>query len=211
MPKVKDLTGMKFGRLTVIKRHGYMYKNKIAWLCKCDCGNEKVVIGDSLKRGLVRSCGCLHSEKWNKIITTHGLSEHPLYNIWCAMKRRCNNPKTERYPHYGGRGIKVCAEWENDFKAFYDWSVSHGYKKELSIDRIDANGNYCPENCRWADNYTQSINRTDNRRFLYRGKEYTVSELSNMFNINYHKLYRKLVRGTNIDEIIKEMSQCSNP
>ena len=202
MPKFQDLTGMKFGRLTVIERQGYLYKNKIAWLCKCDCGNQKIISVDCLKRGTVKSCGCLHSEKWNEIIKTHGLSNHPLYNVWCSMKRRCNNPKVERYSHYGGRGIKVCNEWENSFEVFYNWAVNNGYKEGLSIDRIDVDGNYCPENCRWADNYTQSINRTDNRKFSYYGNEYTVSELSKMFNIGYQKLYRKLVRGINIEEIL---------
>lgn len=159
---MKDITGQIFGRLTAIECIGSNNRNSCLWLCKCSCGNTKIVDGNSLRMGRTRSCGCLDREKHitHPNRKTHGKHDTRLYRIWKAMKSRCFNPNTESFKKwYGSNGIIVCDEWKNNFMAFYDWAMSNGYKDDLSIDRIDPLGNYEPCNCRWADAKTQANNK----------------------------------------------------
>ena len=179
-----DLTGKQFGRLTVvdfdhIDQHGRAY-----WSCVCQCGEKAVVRQDGLKSGHTISCGCYAKDSSRERSTKHGLSNERLYDIWRAMRHRCRNTE---YARYGGRGIKVCDEW-NDYETFYDWAIHNGYESDLSIDRIDNDGDYCPENCRWANNVTQGNNKSTNRYIEYNGISHTISEWSRIFGIHRESL-----------------------
>lgn len=160
MTKLIDLTGQRFGRLTVIKKVPPTTKQTNArWLCACDCGGVTTVLGITLRKGEARSCGCLKREINRKQLTKHGDCNTRLAHIWYGMRARCNNENNPRFRDYGGRGIKLCKEWQESFEAFRDWSLSHGYKENLTIDRIDNDGWYRPENCRWSTKAEQNKNK----------------------------------------------------
>ena len=162
---IKDLTNKQFNRLTVIECVGKNKYNRALWLCKCACGNTKIIDSNCLLKGTTKSCGCLNSEKQHEKgiaanRTTHGLRNHRLYRIWKAIKNRCYNKNSVDYQKwYGARGITVCEEWRNNFLAFYTWAMNNGYKDNLTIDRINVNGNYEPNNCRWATYLEQAHNK----------------------------------------------------
>lgn len=163
MNRYKDLKGMKFGRLLVISRAQNCGHNT-TWNCICDCGNKTKTTSYNLIKGRARSCGCLALENIKKVNTKHGYRHTRLYNIWCGMKKRCYSTKYEHYDRYGGRGIKVCEEWKNDFVNFKNWALKNGYNDELEIDRVNNNGNYEPNNCKWKSRTMQVRNRSNTIR-----------------------------------------------
>lgn len=196
-----DLTWKKFGKLTVIKMAEKGKHGNMRWICKCECGNiTKPIFAGNLKRGLTLSCGCYHNSKFLELVEktkTHGMSSTRLYDIWIFMKHRCNNPNSRSYKDYGGRGIKVCEEWQNSFESFYKWSIENGYDDKLTIDRIDVNGNYCPENCRWATKKEQANNTRNNRMITAFGKTMTMHQWADYSGIRYQTIYRRLKDGWN--------------
>lgn len=185
MGLIKDITGQKFGQLTVLK---YAYTNHGAvWQCKCDCGNIVEVRGDQLRNNHTRSCGCLHR--------SHGKSNTRLYYIWKHIKDRCYNKNGKRYEDYGGRGIAVCDEWKKDFQAFYNWAIKSGYQEGLTIDRIDVNDNYRPDNCRWTTMKVQQRNKRNNKMYTISSETHCLSEWCEIFGLNYDKVYCRIYRN----------------
>lgn len=154
-----DHTGERFGRLTAIKHVGYG-----KWLCRCECGSETVVGGSDLRSGKVISCSCARNERVKRLKLSHGMSKTRIYRVWQDMRNRCYYKKSEKYKDYGGRGVEVCAEWRDNFLAFYEWAKETGYDDgaaygQCTLDRIDVNGNYEPSNCRWVDMGAQARNK----------------------------------------------------
>lgn len=201
MTKPRELVGEKFGRLTVVKRGKNNKYGQTRWHCVCECGNEKIITGNSLISGNTQSCGCLNKELISKRNLTHGLSKDKngnkirLYNIWIRMKQRCININCNDYKDYGDRGVSVCDEWMQDFESFYIWSMSNGYKENLSIDRKDVNGNYEPNNCRWVSQKTQARNKRNNHFINYNGESKTLSEWSEILGMDSGTLRMRLKNG----------------
>jgi hypothetical protein len=193
MAKPINEVGNVYGRLTVIKEIGRK-RGAVLFLCHCKCGNDVEETGGDLRTGRVNSCGCLKSEMRIEENTTHGLRKHRLYSIHRGMITRCYYEKSEYFSDYGGRGIVICREWlnsENGFINFYNWAISNGYDETLTLDRINVNGNYEPENCRWATIEQQSLNKRNTRYIIIEGEKKTLKEWCNIFNIKYKTaLYR---------------------
>ena len=276
MSKLIDLTGQKFGRLTVICRGEDLTPKsggrKVRWCCKCDCGNDALVTTQNLLRGVTKSCGCFardydrntfttdmtgwvmkehgvedskvrvinlykfdkNGAEWNCVCecgkvfiangkeirsghtlscgclkvertisahTTHGESASRLYKIYAGMKDRCYNKNNKRYDIYGQKGIKICDEWLNSYEAFRDWAMSNGYKEDLTIDRINSNGNYCPDNCRWTTAEVQANNTSRNHLLTYDGETKTMSQWAKEVGLSYYTLRNRInCLGWNVDK-----------
>lgn len=196
-----DLTGQRFGKLTVIERTQSTNKNA-KWICECECGKIVSVFGADLRSGKTKSCGCLFSEQLARRNYKHGLSKCKLVDVWRGMKNRCCNPNNEAYDNYGGRGITICDEWINDFESFYNWSISNGYSDNLSIDRIDNDKGYSPDNCRWATRKEQANNKRTNRRIYYKGVTLTAREWENATGINSHTIIKRLEMGWDVEKAL---------
>lgn len=206
-----DLAGRKFNRLTALYvKEGSLTK----WVCKCECGNIKEVFASSLVKGIVKSCGCLEKENLKKISKSalkHGMTETVLYGKWCSMKERCHNPNYKYYHRYGGRGIKICEEWlgEHGFENFAKWAYEAGYSDnrhdfQQTLDRIDTDGDYCPENCKWSNQLEQVRNRSNARLIEdIDGEKITSEEFSRKHSIKADKyVYRQLRKGKSAQEIL---------
>lgn len=203
MPKFIDLTGRKFGRLTVIECAGKNKHNQYQWLCECDCEKHtrKVVSGGNLKQGYVRSCGCLIENCYTSNLK-HGLSRSRINITYKHMKDRCLNPNSQYFSDYGGRGITVCEEWlgEEGFSKFLKWANENGYADDLTLDRIDVNGNYEPSNCRWTTVSVQNNNKRNNHYLTIDGVTKTIKQWCEIYGICQHTFYYR-VRKLKMNEI----------
>lgn len=199
MPKrIEVKVGKEYGRLVVIKEVEQK-KNKRRFLCKCACGKIKPYFLIKLTTGRTKSCGCLAKEVLLANNTTHGLSYHPLYNVWNSMRQRCSNKNAHAYCRYGGRDITVCLKWQN-FKRFYDWAVSNGYQKGLTIERVENSGNYNSDNCTWIPLEQQARNRRNNKIVEYNGKSMILADWSKEIGINQTVLSKRLLHGWSIEK-----------
>lgn len=201
----KNMTGQRFGRLTVLSKGETERKNgqwRTTWRCKCDCGNEVVVKASYLREGRTTSCGCYKKEvlKKNQDSFKKPFRNTRLYQIWCDIKYRCYNPKkNNNYDYYYKKGIKMCDEWKDDFISFYEWSMSHGYQDGLTIDRIDWNKDYSPDNCRWTNWIGQANNKSTNHFIVFYGEKHTIAEWSRILNKPYSTLFTRINRGWDIE------------
>lgn len=190
MSKLIDITGNKYNMLTVLKRtesnDGIVY-----WECVCECGNKTIVRGSNLKSGAVKSCGCLlHQEAKNKI---HGESNTKLYRKWKSMIYRCHNPKNQAYKFYGARGIKVCEEW-HDFNTFKKWTEQTRKDENYTIERIDVNKDYCPDNCIWIPMSEQANNRRTNVMIEHNGERHNLMQWCNLLNLDYKNVHNRIYK-----------------
>ena len=185
-----DISGNKYGYWLVLYR-----SNGARWLCKCVCGKEKIVQGSSLKLGVTKSCGCM------KLNRTHGMEGTPTYNSWAHMLTRCRNEKHKQYPQYGGRGIKVCERWLS-FENFYE---DMGEKPEgMSIDRIDNEGDYRKDNCRWASQKTQVRNRRNSPTYEWNGEKKSLAELAEMHGLKWRRVYERIRNGWTLERALSK-------
>ena len=194
--RVKDLTGQRFGRLLVVSFSHIESKSRYAiWNCLCDCGRQHQTATAYLSHGNVRSCGCLGEERRMAAVTKHGFSRHPLYAIYRTMMHRCYNPKAGAYRHYGGRGIAVCQRWRESFLSFVE-DMGPKPSPDHSIDRINNDGDYCPENCRWATPKQQARNwKNRNVRYEHGGESLTLSEWAERLHIRRESIRDRINSG----------------
>ncbi len=196
MPKFRDLTGDKFGRWTVIKWEYKKYAEQF-WLCKCECGVEKIVIGGTLKTGKSKSCGCYSAD----VTRTHGMEGTIIYNTWAQMLARCRNVKHKEYKNYGMRGISVCDSWLN-FKNFY---ADMGDKPDgMSLDRINNDGNYEQSNCKWSTQKEQIRNRRVSPIYEFNGEKKPLSEWCEIYNLPWRRIYERMRKGWTIEKALTE-------
>lgn len=184
--------GSKVGNWTLIRR-GSTPSGHTAYYCECECGTRRWVQKHHLEDGTSKSCGCLFREAVKNRNKTHGMSGTRIYRIWRSMLTRCESPRHPTYAQHGARGISICKEW-HEFPAFYKWAIETGYVDgaKLSLDRIDNNGNYCPENCRWANAVTQGNNRRTNKRIEINGRVKTLTQWAEEYGININTVNSRI-------------------
>lgn len=202
-----SIIGKKFGLLTVKSYHHSNKNGGTWWLCECDCGKEKVVYRGNLTSGDTISCGCYHKAHNSEYGFKHGKSKDKMYKIWSGMVQRCTNPNASNYKRYGGRGITVCDEWRNNPKLFIDWAYSHGYKNGLTLDRIDNDSGYSPNNCRWITPKQQSENSRASKMITYNGITHNISDWSKILGVNRETLRYRISKNNYSDfsELITEV------
>ena len=192
----QNLTGQKFNRLTVLEE---LDGNKV--LCRCECGNEIISGRGNVRSGHTKSCGC-YKEEVSKITSfKHGMSRSPVFRSWAHMMERCTNKNCADYKNYGGRGIAVCDEWQ-DSTIFIEWAFSHGYKEGLTIDRINVDGDYTPNNCRWVTRSDQNKNRRSTILLTYNGKTQCAKDWAREYGVKYETFLRRLRRGVPIEQAL---------
>lgn len=205
MLKIRDLTGQQFGRLTVVQATEKRDKSGcVIWECLCECGNTCEVSVNRLTikgHSRKRSCGCLQLEM--RKTTIHGESGTILYHKWKGMFDRCYNPNAKNYKYYGSRGIAVCEEWLNSYESFRDWALSSGYTEGLSLDRIDPNKNYCPENCRWITMQAQQGNKRSNIVVTMDGITHNLAEWCEILDLPYKTIHARIRRGWDAVKALK--------
>lgn len=189
--KIKDILCQKYGRLTVLEEIIKIGKGR-RFRVVCDCGNTKDVELTHLRMGFIVSCGCFNKEQTSKAKGTHRMSGNKLYSIWANMIQRCINPNTINYKGYGGRGITICNEWKNSFENFLNWAQKNNYNHNLEIDRINNDGNYCPENCRFVTRTQNARNRTVTHYIVYKGEKKSLAEWSEQLGIRQSILLDRL-------------------
>lgn len=220
--RIIDLVGQRFGRLVAIEYAGRIVNKNgnrtTLWRCKCDCGNETVVRYPLLVAGNTRSCGCLEQENRERIVKIAqvnnrksasmefykgDLDKHPLYQTWASMLMRCNNPNVRSYKHYGSRGIKVCDRWSGPL-GFENFVNDMGERPNgTTLDRIDVNGDYCPENCRWATDSEQANNKTDNVYIYVGDRQITAKQLCVTLGLNYWTVIKQIKKGLDVNIIVR--------
>ena len=188
-----DITGKKYGKLTVLSYEGKTKSGNSKWLCVCECSNKKIIVATKLKNGHTRSCGCNKS-------TRNGLSRTRIYRIWKGILARCNNYENDNYFWYGFKGISICEQW-HDFQKFYNWCLLNGYEDDLTIDRINSNGNYYPENCRWVSQKEQCNHVISNHLIIYKNISYTMAKFADLLGYRYWTVSNRIKLGWTPEEI----------
>ncbi len=204
-PLFKDLTGQTFTKLYVIKRaEGNSNFGEARWLCRCECGQEKIVLGSDLRKGITKSCGCYNHEQHSK----HNGYEEKLYSVWKSMRYRCRNTNHQNYDKYGGRGIEICDEWYNSYSSFRKFAYGKGYDPNIdgcsqTIERIDVNGNYEPNNCKLASRKEQANNKRNNVYIEIDGTVKTMSQWAEYSGVNRSTIQGRYNHGVRGEDLIK--------
>lgn len=207
MPAFKDLTGQRFGRLTVIEcvQRSSRKCGPTIWKCKCDCGTLKNIQSTHLVQGATKSCGCVYKDYLSNKNRKHGMTGQRFYRIWSGMLTRVRNPK---FTNYNGRGIGVCDRWlefknfqEDMYGEYLQHVEAHG-EADTSIDRMDNDGDYCPENCEWATMAEQSINTRKNKKYVVNGESLVLAEIAEKYSIPVETIFYRIKKGWNMDMII---------
>lgn len=202
----EEYLNKKYNGLTV---KGFEHKNNsLSWLCECECGSMKIYNPYKVITGHTKTCGCGKVERCHRLTelyrTKHGGRHERLYNIWHGMKLRCYTPTNKDYNNYGGRGITICEEWINDYAAFRKWALTNGYADDLSIDRIDNDKGYSPDNCRWVNTIKQNNNRRSNHLITYKGETKSIADFCNEKGLSFQTIYARIVhRGWSVEKALE--------